>query len=104
MSDPVTLADRAPAVSNRRAMFRQAAGAAVFGGMPAVLVSDGGFGGVGVVFVSDGTDPEEADFTPPGVAGRPAVGFGSPCGGGVEGDLVSSGIGRRHRTPAQIYS
>lgn len=30
-----------------------------------------------------------------------AVGFGSPSGGGVEGDLVSSGIGRQHKTPAQ---
>src|SRR6202035_881330 len=41
------------------------------------------------------------DFTPPGVAGRSAVGFGSPSGGGEEGDLISSGISRRHKPPAQ---
>jgi hypothetical protein len=33
------------------------------------------------------------DFTPPGVAGLSAVGF-LFSGGGVEGDLVSSGIAR----------
>jgi len=80
------------------------AGAAPLGGVVGVVPFDGGFGGVGVIFVSDGTDPEGADFTSPGVARRSAVGFGSPCGGVVEGDLVSSGIGRRHRTPAQVYS
>jgi len=80
------------------------AGAVAFGGTVGVVASEGGFGGTGVALVSDGTDAEEDVFTPPGVAGRSAVGFDSPCGGGVEGDLVSSGIGRRHRTPAQIYS
>ncbi len=40
-------------------------------------------------------------FTPPGVAGRSAVGFGSPSGGGEAGDLISSGITRRHKPPAR---
>jgi hypothetical protein len=53
---------------------------------------------VGVVVVSDWTEPVGADFTPPGVAGLSAVDFS--FSGGV-GDLVSSGIRRRRRTPAQ---
>src|SRR5580658_7698269 len=41
----------------------------------------GGF--AGAVVVSDCTDPESVAFTPPGIAGCSAVGFGSFSGGGV---------------------
>ena len=44
------------------------------------------------------------DFTPPGV-GCSAVGFGfSFSGGGVEGDLVSSGIGDGPKAPARAFA
>ena len=51
--------------------------------------------------LSDCTDPEGADFTPPEVAGLSAVGF-LFSGGGVEADLVSSGIAREssHLAPS----
>src|ERR1700733_4061354 len=66
-----------------------AAAAAGFGGIGGA----GGGGGFGAeVLVSDGTEPEAVAFPPPGTAGLSAVGFGSPSGGGVEGDLISSGI------------
>src|ERR1700722_20075170 len=58
----------------------------------------GGF--AGAVVVSDCTDPEGVAFTPPGIAGCSAVGFGSFSGGGVAG-LVSSGMSRRHKPPAE---
>ena len=63
--------------------------AAGFGG------NGGGGGEAGFsaeVLVSDETEPETVAFTPLGTAGLSAVGFGSPSGGGVEGDLISSGI------------
>jgi len=41
---------------------------------------------------SDPTEPEAVAFTPPGTVDLSAVGFGSPSGGGEEGDLISSGI------------
>jgi len=41
-------------------------------------------------------------FTPTGVAGRSAVGFGSPSGDGDEGDLVSSGIAREGQTSGAV--
>jgi hypothetical protein len=53
----------------------------------------------GGVLVSDCTDPEGLAFTPPGIPGWSAVGFGSPSGGGDEGDLVSSGIARERGKP-----
>jgi len=37
-------------------------------------------------------------FTPPGTDGLSAVGFGSPSGGGEEGDLASSDIAANART------
>ena len=74
--------------------------AAAFGG---VEVSEGGEGLLGVVVVSDWTEPEGVDFTPPGVAGLSAVGF-SFSGGGGGGDLVSSGIKRRHRLRRKLRS
>jgi len=75
--------------------FAGVAGAAAFGGVVGVDVSAGGLGLAGAVLLSEGTDSEDVDFTPPGVAGS-AVGFGfSFSAGGVEGDLVSSGIGQQ---------
>jgi hypothetical protein len=53
----------------------------------------------GEIFVSDGTGPEGVAFTPPGVAGLSAVGFGSLFGGGGVGDLGSSGIARETGKP-----
>jgi len=47
---------------------------------------------------SDCTEPAGVDFTPPGVAGWSAVGFGSPDGG-AGGDLGSSGIARERGKP-----
>src|ERR1700756_2720233 len=43
-------------------------------------------------FTSAWTEPEPVAFTPPGTAGLSADGFGSPSGGGEEGDFGSSGI------------
>ena len=88
-----------------------AAGAAgLAAGAPGLASADGAadaaFGGAtgfsAGVFVSDCTEPEGLAFTPPGIAGLSAVGFGSPSGGGDEDDLVSSGIAReRGKPPAQ---
>jgi len=98
-------AGRSPAAAGAAGFA--AAGVAGFGGvagaaaagLEGVDMSEGGEGLVGVVVASDWTEPAGADFTPPGVAGLSAVDF-SFSGGGV-GDLVSSGIRRRRRTPAQ---
>jgi len=84
------------------------AAAAVFAGggsgaFEGLDVSDGGEGLLGVVLVSGCTDPGGEGFTPPGTAGRSAVGFLSPSGGGVEGDFVSSGITRTHWLGATSY-
>jgi len=72
-------------------------------GFVGVDASDGGDGFVGVVLVSDCTDPEGVDFTPPGTAGFSAVGFSGSGGGGL-GDLVSSGIRRRHKLRRRLRS
>jgi hypothetical protein len=88
-----------------------AAGAAGLAAVVAGLASAegtacAGFGGVaGVaglsagVFVSGCEEPVGLAFTAPKVAGLSAVGFGSPSGGGDEGDLVSSGIARERGKP-----
>jgi hypothetical protein len=50
---------------------------------------------------SDCTEPDGVAFTPPGMAGFSGVGFGSPSGGGEEGDLISSGITAQAQTSGQ---
>jgi len=81
-------------------------GTAAFGGAAA------GFGGTGAgeagfsaetgfsadALGSDCTDPDVVAFTPLVTDGFSAVGFGSPSGGGEEGDLVSSDIAANART------
>ena len=66
------------------------AGAAAAGFDGVVVTGAAGFSAG--VFASVCTEPGEAAFTPLGTAGWSAIGFGSPSGGGDEGDFVSSGI------------
>jgi hypothetical protein len=73
--------------------------AAGFGGVAGAAGISGAAALSGGVLVSDCTDPAGLAFTPPGTAGWSAVGFGSPSGGGDEGDLVSSGIARERGKP-----
>jgi len=87
------------------------AGAGGLGGAAAGLTAGGipdaaaaGFEGTDGAVLSEGvltsacTEPDVVAFTPPGAAGCSAVGFGSPSGGGDEGDLISSGIAANAQT------
>src|SRR5271165_3430732 len=90
-------------------------GTAGFGGVAAGLAAAGVAGAAGLAgagFVSDETEtdsgkppsgePEGVAFTPPAPAGCSAVGFGSPSGGGEEGDLISSGIFAQAQTYGSV--
>jgi len=67
---------------------------AAFAGGTAALEADFSAGAL----ASDCTEPELVGFTPPATAGLSAVGFGSPSGGGEEGDLISSGMAANAQT------
>ena len=79
-----------------------AATGGVAGAVAAGFAATGGAGGAasfsGGVFTSACTEPDTVAFTPLATAGLSAVGFGSPSGGGVEGDLGSSGIAANAQT------
>src|SRR6202451_3059405 len=73
--------------------------AAGFAGAAGGATGDGTAAGAGFSaggFGSDCTEPETVAFTPPGM-GAWSAGLGS-SGGGVEGDLDSSGMARKTRT------
>ena len=67
-----------------------------FAGIGEDGVAAGGVDGEAVfsegALTSAWAEPDGVAFTPPGTGVESAVGFGSPSGGGEEGDLISSGI------------